>query len=95
MEQLKLPEGQTKEQVDWIDVYEAARIMKCSRQNVQKHQKQGKFQTYWKDERGRLQLSKTEVRKVSRKIITRGQPRRGQKQKPGTVEIAGQKVRVL
>lgn len=95
MEQLKLPEGKTREQVDWIDVYKAASIMKCSRQNVQKHHKGGKFLIYWKDERGRLQLSKAEVLKVSGRIITRGTPRKGKKKKSKAKIIAGQKVHVL
>lgn len=94
MEQLKLPEGKTKEEVDWIDVYEAASIMQCSRQNIQKHHKAGKFQVYWKDERGRLQLSEAEVREVSKRIITRGTPRKGKKRKSSSRIIAGQKVKV-
>lgn len=96
MEQLRLPEGKDKKDIDWIGVYEAARIMKCSRQNVQKHQKRGKFQIYWKDDRGRLQLSKAEVRAVSRKTIPRGQPRKGATQEAGfEVKGQGQKIRVL
>ena len=92
MEQLRLPEGKTKKQVDWITVYQAARIMGCSRQNIQKHQKAGHFKAYWKDERGGLQLSKTEVIKFNRKVIPRGTKRRGNK---GRRIIAGQKVKVV
>ena len=92
MEQLSLPAGMAKEDVDWIGVYQAAKIMGCSRQNVQKHHKGGKFQVYWKDERGRLQLSEAEVRAFSKKVITRGTKRRGRK---GQRIIAGQKVKVV
>ncbi len=92
MEQLSLPEGTAKEDVDWIDVYKASKIMGCTRQNVQKHQKNGKFQVYWKDKRGRLQLSEAEVRVFSRKVIPRGTQRKGQK---GRRIIAGQKVKVV
>ncbi len=91
MEQLNLPAGKTKEQVDWVTVYQAAQIMGCTRQNIQKHQNNGRFRVYWKDERGRLQLSRAEVRDFSRRVITRGQKRRGRR---GRREIAGQRVLV-